>query len=111
MGNGNAPGGGSAPGGGIIPGGGGGNIPGGGMWGTCGGAVEVAWYAAAVKERQINVRESNNKGAENYAYNTPGLSAYWWKANVLEKYIERGGTAVLSFYAKVAEIWHSKFKC
>lgn len=56
MGNGNAPGGGSAPGGGIIPGGGGGNIPGGGMWGTCGGAVEVAWYAAAVKERQINVK-------------------------------------------------------
>ena len=61
MGNGNAPGGGSAPGGGIIPGGGGGNIPGGGMWGTCGGAVEVAWYAAAVKESQIKVRKMRTK--------------------------------------------------
>lgn len=31
------------------------------MWGTCAGVVEVAWYAAAVKESQINVRKSNNK--------------------------------------------------
>ena len=27
------------------------------------------------------------------------------------KNIERGGTAVLSFYVNVAGIWHSKFKC
>ena len=31
------------------------------MWGTCGGAVEVAWYAAAVKESQIKVRKMRTK--------------------------------------------------
>lgn len=59
MGNGIAPGGGKVPGGGIMPGGGGGNIPGGGMWGTCGGAEEPAWYAAAVEDDKKKIFNHN----------------------------------------------------
>ena len=78
----------------------------GNLWWSCRGGL----VCCSCKRKTDKCEKNENKGAE-IMLKTHLVCELTGERLMSLKNIERGGTAVLSFYVNVAGIWHSKFKC